>query len=142
MRYRPVKVRQIIAVGYKKADKPWHQFAVGRPDGIPSTYRRNGALFVHTGREKRYWIVSCNLFGECGHKHKTEAAAEPCKRRFEKRWHAHRSKQAKVARAKQEAAMIKSNQSRKLKRKHDHEIEKLESPTEIAGGRVRQIDEF
>lgn len=97
MRYRPVKVQQIISVEYKKATKPWQQFAVGRQDGIPTTYRKkDGTLMVATGRSKHHWVVSCKLFGECGHKHKTEASAEPCKLRFEKRWHAHRSKQAKA----------------------------------------------
>jgi hypothetical protein len=98
MLYRPVKVHQIISVEYKKANKPWNQFAVGRQDGIPTTYRKkDGTLMVATGREKRYWVVSCNLFGECSHKHKTEAGAEACALKVKKRWHEHRSKQAKAA---------------------------------------------
>ena len=98
MKYEPVKVHQIISVEYKKADKPWNQFAVGRPDGIPSTYRKkDGTLMVVTGREKRYFVVTSKMFGECGHKHKTEAAAEPCKRKMKARWSARRSKQSKAS---------------------------------------------
>lgn len=96
MRYEPVKVRNIIAVEYKKATKPWHQFAIGRrTDSIPTTFTRGSQLHVVTGREKRYWEVYSKLLGECGHKHKTEAGAKPCLRRMKATWSAIRSKQAK-----------------------------------------------
>jgi hypothetical protein len=97
MKYEPVKVRHIVAVQYKKANKPWHPYAVGRPDGIPTTYRRNGQLFVVTGQEQHYWQVQSGLLGKCGHKHKTEKAAGPCFQRMKKRWSALRSQQSKKA---------------------------------------------
>jgi hypothetical protein len=95
--YRPVKVVQILAVEYRKATKPWEQFAVGRPDGIPSTMQRHGTLHVHTGRERRYWQVRSNLLGTCGHKHRTEEAASPCLRRMKVKDSELRSKRSRLA---------------------------------------------
>jgi hypothetical protein len=93
MRYRPVETHQIIAVQYKKAKAGTE--AVQRNDGIPSSYRRGGELFAHTGVEQRYFQVRSKLLGDCGHKHKTEQAADPCLRRMKAEWSALRSKQSK-----------------------------------------------
>jgi hypothetical protein len=93
MLYRPVKVHHIISVQY--APKKPGQTPVKPTPFAPAT-ARNGSLAA-TGKVVEFWRVSCNLFGECGHEHKTEAGAERCKKRFEKRWHEHRSKQAKKA---------------------------------------------
>jgi hypothetical protein len=97
MLYRPVKLSKIVEVQYRKL-KPGENLSgiIVRNDGIPTTTRSNGEQYVLSGVERTYWRVHSNMFGECGHKHKTEASAQVCFNRFKKRWHAARSAQQKT----------------------------------------------
>jgi len=95
MRYQPVKVHHIISVQYAPKKHGVTAVCPAAAPFAPATSRRHGVTLAATGVVKEFFRVECKLFGECGHNHKTEAAAQPCKRRMEKRWHEFRSKQSK-----------------------------------------------
>lgn len=85
MRYQPVKVSHITAFTLPK----------GTARSVRHlSFEDHQRLAIKT---EKFWQVRSKLLGDCGHKHKTEAAAGRCLRRMKKRDTELRSLRSKLA---------------------------------------------
>lgn len=91
MRYRPVYIAEIVSFTF--------------PEGFLQKHKRIGynQYEKYATKIEKFWQVWGRNKDNCGHKHRTELAAEPCLRRMKKAWTAMRSRLSREAAARRRA---------------------------------------
>lgn len=101
MRYRPVYIAEVVSFTFPEG-------FLQKPGNRRLTHDQH---YKYATKVETYWQACGRKKDSCGHKHRTEGAAEPCLRKMKKAWTAMRSRVSREAAARRRAIEKYVNQS-------------------------------